>query len=126
MSKWSLQEVSKAYVYHVAEEDVRSSIKRHGLDPRRYPDQDNLSTNGSHVYVFQSEDSAKQYADGYQDFLRRQGDEIKSFDIWQVDVTGLPISKDLTLYYDGDPDEDDAYMIKGKVSRSRLKLIRTV
>lgn len=112
--------------YHVAEKTNRSSIKSFGLNPKKYPDQNNLTTSGKHIYVFLDYDSAYWYVKQYNHFLKQQDEDEKEFDIWQVNTKGIDLIKDYTLNTGDDPEKDDAYMIKGIVDKKLLKLYKTI
>lgn len=119
-----LEQISrKFYVYHVSETKVRNSIKKYGLDYSKYYDKENVSTSGKHVYVFSNLQEAVSYAISYNEFLKYQDEDVKEFDIWQIDAQGLKLQKDHTLNSDY---KDKAYYIDGVIDRKRLKLIKTI
>ena len=105
---------SNSIYYHVAPERVQGSIKKFGLDANKAPYE--RSTSGFWVYAFKSLESAS----WYKNHMSNEP-PIEKMNIWEVKANGLEVKKDYTLGPDGD--EDDAYMIKGPIAKTRLKLL---
>jgi len=116
---------SSDIAYHIAELEVRNSIKKYGLDPNKYKLTDR-TTHGNYIYVFLDYDEALGYARIYNDFLRYQEESQKEFDVWQVNVKGLKLIKDFTLNTGDDPRKDSAYITHSPIDKKRLKLIKTI
>lgn len=110
--------------YHVAETSVRQSIIQYGLDPYKY--EDDITTDGSKVYVFIDKNYAIQYAKGYNEYLIHQGDSIRNFDIWEIDVRNMRLEKDYGLNSAENPEEDPAYCIIAPIKKEYLKLVKTI
>lgn len=107
--------------YHVAEENVRNSIKKYGLDPNKYSNNDR-TTNGNYIYVFLKYSECVSYINAYNYFLKRQDEDEKYFDIWEINTEGLRLIKDLNLNTGDDPMKDSAYFTKAPINKKRLKL----
>ena len=110
--------------YHVAEEDVRDSIEKHGLNADKYNLNDR-TTSGKVIYVFVDYNDALGYVDAYNSWLRYQGEPKRTFDIWQIDTRNLDFLKDFTLNTGENPEYDSAYILKAPVNRRLLKLVNT-
>lgn len=117
-------EYSSKKAYHVSESRYRNSIKKYGLDPKKYPGE--ITTDGNNVYIFLDYSEAVSYAKGYNDFLIRQGENKKYFDIWEIDITSMKLKKDYTLYGDEYDEDSSAYYISGTINPKKLKLITTL
>lgn len=120
-----INEVKSSIAYHVAETDVRHSIQKYGLDPNKYTSGDR-TTGGDYIYIFLDYDEAYWYAKAYNDFLRRQDEEEKEFDIWKINTENLKLIKDFTLNIGDDSMKDSAYMVKSPIDKKQLKLIKTI
>ena len=110
--------------FHVAEKSVRDSIIHNGLDPKKY--NDDITTDGNKVYVFLDKMWAIQYAKGYNDFLKIQGEPKRDFDIWQININGMKLEKDYGLNSSEDPATDPSYCIIAPINKKFIKLIQII
>lgn len=108
----------KKIAYHVSDSDVRDSIKKFGLDPKKSKDD---TTSENNIFLFLKLSEAKSYVLGYKNFLKYQEEEERNFDIWEIDVTDLNLKKDLGLN-DGNDQNNSAYFTRAPISNKRIKL----
>lgn len=107
--------------YHVAPAAARAAILEHGLLPAqpngRWARYGAASQPGG-MYLWQPRQRALRWA---HDMARLVGNSLLARnDVWQVDVTGLPIEADPVLGDQG------AYYLPAPVPPARLTLLATV
>lgn len=105
--------------YHCAPSRVRKSIRKHGLDPRKFGQE--RSTSGRGQYLFNNYTTAWNYAN-----YMSQYSPVEPFDIWQV--TGLwadDLTPDWNLHSDQEEDEGSR-LYDGPIPVSQIKLKTTV
>jgi len=111
-----IAEVLQASIgYHATPSFARNSIRKYGLDPSRA--EANFFSGEDRVFVFLDEGEAKWYANYQGD-----NDEGVSFDIWEVNITGLELYKDDSMYSPGMGEETSAMWTPKKIGRRRVKL----
>jgi hypothetical protein len=114
------ENIKPKIAYHVADSDDRNSIKKFGLDPSK--SKNDLTTSGKNIYLFLKLSEAKSYISGYKLFLINQEEDERNFDIWEINVSGLKLIKDLGLNDGDDPKNNSAYFTKAPISKKRIKL----
>lgn len=103
--------------YHVAPRAARAQILEHGLLPA--PPNDRWARYGAAqqpagVYLWQPRDRALKWMRDMAQLVG--GSRLAANDLWQVDLTGLPIESDPVLGDQG------AYLMPGAIAPDRLRL----
>lgn len=101
--------------YHVSPIFSRKSIQKYGIDPSKADD--NFFSGEKRVFVFTDQGEAKWYSNYQGD-----NDDGVTFDIWQVDLTGLEIYEDESMFSAGAEGETSAVWVPGKIGAERLTM----